>query len=94
MPRDLPFADASNAIDIGQRYDIYATEGAHRVVVYRGAFFRATRELEKTRKYDLGSEYVEIEQSTGDSVFLRKYSILKFCAAGTKMTCELLPPGS
>jgi hypothetical protein len=83
----------SNTIDIGKRYDIYVAETPSRVVVYRNAFFRGLKELEKERsRYFTWSDFVEIEQSDGSSVFVRKYSLVCFCDAGTKLMCEPITP--
>ena len=83
----------SNAVDIGKRYDIYVAETQSRVVVYRNAFFRGLKELEEERtRYFRWSDFVEIEQSDGSSVFIRKYSLICFCDAGTKLTCEPVTP--
>jgi len=80
----------SNAVDIGRRYDIYVAETPNRVVVYRSAFFRGVKYLEKTRTYDYGSEFFEIEQANGDVVMLKKHTVTKFCDPGGKVTPEVV----
>ena len=84
----------SNAIDIGKRYDIYVAQGYARdaVVVYRNAFFRGGKALEKSGRFELWNDYFEIEQSDGSSVFVRKYALVCFCEAGTKLMCEPVTP--
>jgi hypothetical protein len=82
----------SNTIDIGKRYDIYVAETQSRVVVYRNAFFRGLKELEKEGRYYSFHDFVEIEQSDGSSVFVRKHSLICFCDAGTKLTGEPVTP--
>ena len=89
MPGRMETTD-SNAVDIGKRYDIYVAETLTRIVVYRGAFFRGVKELEKTNRLDISAEFMEIEQATGETVFLRRHSIIKFCEAGSKLTGELV----
>jgi len=92
MPGREDFTE-SNTVDIGKRYDIYVAETNSRVVVYRKAFFRGLKELEKERtRYFAWSDFIEIEQSDGSSVFVRKYSVVCFCDAGTKLTCEPVTP--
>ena len=91
MPGRTEFTE-SNTVDIGKRYDIYVAETQSRVVVYRNAFFRGLKELEKEGRYYSFHEFVEIEQSDGSSVFVRRYSLLCFCDAGKKLTCELVTP--
>ena len=79
-----------------QCYDIYVAQGTSLdsgVVVFRNAFFRGMKELEeKKSRYYSFTDYVEIEQSDGSSVFVRKYSLIYFCDAGTKLTCERVTP--
>jgi hypothetical protein len=92
MPDRTEFTE-SNTVDIGKRYDIYVAETQSRVVVYRNAFFRGLKELEEDRtRHFRWSDFVEIEQSDGSSVFIRKYSLICFCEAGKKLTCELVTP--
>ena len=91
MPGRAEITD-SNAVDIARRYDIYVAETQTRVVVYRNAFFRGTKALEKGGRFELWSDYIEIEQSDGSSVFLRKHAVISFCDAGTKLTCEPVAP--
>jgi hypothetical protein len=89
MPGRMEMTE-SNAVDIGKRYDIYVAETPSRIVVYRGAFFRGIKFLEKARTYDFGSEFFEIEQANGDVVFLRRYTVIKFCDAGSKIMPEVV----
>ena len=89
MPGRMEMTD-SNAVDIGKRYDIYVAETPTRVVVYRGAFFRGAKFLEKSRTFDFGSEFFEVEQANGEVVMLKKHSIIKFCDPGSKVTPEVV----
>lgn len=84
---DLP---DSNEVDIGKRYDIYVAETPARIVVYRNAFFRGMKLLGEHGRFDLRAEFVEIEQSNGQTVFVRRYSIVKFCDVGTALVDEKL----
>lgn len=94
MPGRIEVPDA-NVVDIAKRYDVYVTQSYSRdsVVVFRNAFFRGGKALEGSgRRADLWNDFTEIEQSDGSSVFVRKYAIMYFCEAGTKLTCEPLSP--
>jgi len=79
-------------IDLSKRYDIYVTEMGRRIVVYRGARFRGMRGLEPSGRFDMRSEFYEIEQSNGEPLFIRRHSILKFCEPGTRLMEELIDP--
>jgi hypothetical protein len=91
MPGRADLTD-TNAIDVGKRYDIYVAESPTRMVVFRGAFFRGLKALESEGRYDFRSDFIEIEQPTGEPVFLRRFSIVMFCDAGTRLACESLIP--
>jgi Clp amino terminal domain, pathogenicity island component len=71
-----------DSVDIGRRYDVYCTERNQEVVVYRNALFKTKRSLFKTRQFDT-LEFVEIELSDRRTVFVSRFSIIKFCEPGT-----------
>lgn len=79
-------------IDIGKRYDIYCWERSQQVVVYRNALFKGRSRLMSTRQHDFGSEFLELEQSNGQTVYLSLHSVLKFCEHGSELAGEILPP--
>lgn len=88
-PPDPPDPDEIK-IDTSQPYDIYCWERDPRIVVYRNARFKGTRELYRSGQFDSACEFIVIEQSNGETVFLHRHSILKFCRPGTKLTSEQL----
>ncbi len=93
MPGRVEVTDA-NVVDIGRRYDIYVAQGVSRdsgTVVFRNAFFRGEKALEKGG-HGVFNDFVEIEQSDGSAVLVRKYALIWFCEAGTKLTCESFTP--
>jgi ATP-dependent Clp protease ATP-binding subunit ClpA len=69
-------------VDTSQRYDVYCTEQTHEVVVYRNALFKGTKSLLPKHLDDSLSEFVELEQADGQTVFLARYSVIKFCEPG------------
>lgn len=75
----------SDWVDTGKRYDIYCSERNGNVVVYRNARFRGTKRLFPK---DIFSEFLELEQSDGETVFVARSSIIKFCAAGVRPSAE------
>jgi hypothetical protein len=85
---DEPLAE----IDLSKRYDIYVAEMGRRIVVYRGARFRGMRGLERSGRYDISSEFYEIEQANGDPLFIRRHAVLKFCEPGTRLVEEVVDP--
>ena len=89
MPGRMEMPDG-RTVDIGKRFDIYVQESSSRVVVYRRAFFRGIRKLEELGRYDLEAEFIEIEQENGESLFVRKYGIIKFCEVGASVGGEVV----
>jgi hypothetical protein len=77
-------------IDISKRYDVYYCERDLYVVVYRNALFKGVRSLFRSSEYDTWSEYLELEQTNGQTVFLHRPGVVGFCAPGTQLTGELV----
>jgi len=102
MPSRLDPTDTGE-VDPERPYDIYVAETQQKVVVYRRAFFRGVKHREGGQRHgstyteyrSFASEFMEIGQANGDSVFVRRYSIVKFCDPETKLTEEQAnPPAS
>jgi hypothetical protein len=76
-------------IDTSRRYDIYCVEPNQGVVVYRNARFKGAGSLLPSPGTRGGfSQFVELEQANGESVFLSRGSISRFCAAGIQPMLE------
>jgi len=69
-------------VDISKRYDVYCREGDQEVV-YQNALFKGTKTLLPKRDNDFFSEYIEIEQSDGRTIFIARSTVIKFCEHGT-----------
>src|SRR5204863_5602163 len=82
-----------NGIDSTRRYDVYCTEANSKMVVYRNALFKDTKNLFVKNKYDTFSEFVELEQADGQTLFVSRFSIIKFCEHGVTPSAEQIPPG-
>jgi hypothetical protein len=87
-----PDESPAEQIDVDHRYDIYVAETPQRIVVYRNACFRSVKSLVRRGRYDLTSDFVEIELANGDIVYVRRYHVAKFCAPGTKLAEEVITP--
>jgi hypothetical protein len=57
---------------------VYCREG-NEEVVYRNARFRSVRTLLKKEEYDFLADYVELEQESGDTLFVARLVITRFC---------------
>ena len=69
-------------VDTSKRYDVYCTEQTHEVVVYRNALFKGAKSLLPKHQDDSLSEFVELEQADGQTIFIARYSVIKFCEPG------------
>lgn len=74
-------------IDLSKRYDVYCKEGSE-AVVYRNALFKGMKKLFQVERYSIFTEYVEIEQADGKTIFFSRASIIKFCEHGVMPNSE------
>jgi len=81
----------SDVIDTARRYDVYCNEQGKGVVVYRNALFKRKKNLFPTTDYEVFSEFIELEQSDGQTIFIARSSILKFCAHGITPASQATP---
>jgi hypothetical protein len=79
-----------DSVDANKRYDVYCHE-RDGVMVYRNARFKSRKRLLSTREHDFMSEFIELEQSNGQAVYLSLHSVLKFCEHGAEIVGEITP---
>ena len=70
------------AVDLGKRYDVYCTDWSQGVTVYRNARFKGVKHLFPKSQYDALSGFVELEQGDGQTIFVSRSSIIRFCEHG------------
>ena len=70
----------SDEIDTSKRYDVYCSEGG-REAVYRNALFKGTKKLLPKSEEDVFSEFIELEQADGKTIFVARSSLVKFWRA-------------
>jgi len=76
-------------IDISKRYDVYCFEPDRQIVVYRNALFKGTATLLPHPGGRMHfPDYIELEQANGQSMFLPRSSIFRFCLPGTTFVGE------
>lgn len=73
-------------------FDVYCSERNQQVVVYRNALFKGRSRLLSTGQHDFGAEFLELEQSNGQTVYLSLHSLLRFCEHGAEIVREVIPP--
>jgi hypothetical protein len=77
-------------LDLAKRYDVYCAERNQDLVVYRSALFKGVKKLLRGDN-DALAEFIELEQADGQTVFVAKYSVIKFCEPGTTPDAENVP---
>ncbi len=79
-----------DAVNATTRYDVYCQEQKHDVV-YRNARFKGRKTLFRKGEHDVLAEFIELEQEDGQTVFIARSSVVKFCPHGVKPDCERSP---
>ena len=74
-------------IDLTKRYDVYCSERQDVVMVYRNVLFKGMKKLVREDRDELGYFY-ELEQADGSTLFVARYSVVKFCLPGTTLSGE------
>jgi ATP-dependent Clp protease ATP-binding subunit ClpA len=77
----------SDTIDITKRYDVYCSE-RNQEVVYRNTLFKGRKKLFQNSQNDSFSEFVELEQEDGQTIFVAKAAVMKFCEHGVTPASE------
>src|SRR5258705_13141090 len=90
-PESRPPSSEESRVDTSKRYDIYCSERNAQTVVYRNARFKGMKSLFSTGHYDVLSQFVELELAGGQTVFLSRHSVVKFCEHGIEVTGEAVP---
>jgi hypothetical protein len=92
MPQNPDPTDPKpDSIDTSKRFDVYCAERTQEIVIYRNAMFKGIKKLYENRKYDFMSEFIELEQSDGQTIFLARSSVIKFCQHGATPNAETIP---
>jgi hypothetical protein len=78
-------------VDVNRRYDVYCVEHGLRTVVYRNVrFVRARTLLGMGGHLDIVTQVIELEQPNGQSVFIGRHGIVRFCEHGTDLSVEVV----
>jgi hypothetical protein len=90
IPQNMNFKKSQpDPIDVTKRYDVYCAE-INGIVVYRNALFKGRKKLLSMREHDFGAEFIELEQSNGQTVYVSLNAVRKFCEPDVKIVGELL----
>lgn len=78
-------------IDTSLRYDIYSNDAGQRVKIYRNVSIRGLRKFPIDDSDDSGIDFIEMEQSNGQNIYLSARTVFKFCEHGTDIDGEIDP---
>ena len=70
-----------DSVDTGKRYDVYCVEGS-RHVIYFNALFKGRKSIFSKHEFDTASDFLELEQTDGQRLFVACSSVVKFCEHG------------
>jgi len=90
-PKAEPTRPKTNSIDTNSRYDVYCLERNQELVVYRNAVFKGVKTLFQTDQFDRMSQFMELEQANGQTVFISRSAVIKFCEHGVTPGAEIIP---
>lgn len=79
-------------VDTSKRYDVYCAEMGLRIVVYRNVRFKGTQRLLSAQRFDVMADFIELEQASGQAVFISKHSLIKFCEHSVEPILEVVTP--
>lgn len=88
--RSVPASEQK--IDTNKRYDIYCGGPNQPLVVYRDVLIKARRKLLPQRPFDVGSDFLELEQANGQVFFVSRRLVYMLCEHGAQIAMERLPP--
>jgi hypothetical protein len=79
-------------IDSSKRYDVYCHRHGHAsLMVYRNVLFkRATPLFSQKDAYAKLGEFVELQHTSGQKIFILRMSIIAFCEHGETLPVESL----
>jgi hypothetical protein len=90
-PSPPPPPEPQPQVDIRRRYDVYCVDPNRAIVVYRNALFKgASSLLPGGGGRIVHHDFVELEQVNGQSVFISRSCIFRFCEPGTVVVAEVL----
>ncbi len=90
-PNPPPPKPPTEVVDVQKRYDVYCVERDQEVVAYRNARFKGTKSLFRRHQYDSLSDFLELEQADGRTIFIARRSVIKFCEHGATSGPEGVP---
>lgn len=90
-PNPPPQPEPPPQVDTHRRYDVYCVDPNRAIVVYRNALFKGASCLfPGAGGRIVHHDFVELEQANGESVFISRTCIFRFCEPGTTVIAEVV----
>jgi hypothetical protein len=83
-----PLNSHRQLLDTTARYDVYCAERNLKTVVYRNVLIKAVKTLFPRNDFDQFSDFVELERADGQTVFVAKSTVFRFCHHGINPNAE------
>jgi ATP-dependent Clp protease ATP-binding subunit ClpA len=92
MQRGNETPQDSTPVSTSKRYDVYCVERGTDMVVYRNAVFKGIKRLLNSSQHDSMGQFIELEQADGHTIFVSRFTVIKFCEPGVTPGGEKFPP--
>jgi len=91
MPEGSESPESGTPLDTTKRYDVFCSRhNQEKTLVYRNVLFRGMVNLFGKGKFDVLSQFIELEHKNGDRVYVSRAGIIGFCEHGKSLGAELL----
>ncbi len=88
MPQDPEQPESK--VDIAKRYDVYCARHNQETVVFRNVLFKGAKTLFGGGRFDMLSQFLELEHANGDRVFISRHGVTGFCEHGKNLGAEVV----
>ncbi len=84
----MPMEPQPEPIDTTKRYDVYCSQGTGEACVYRNVLFKGLKHLFAIAPLHIMDHFLELEDPTGQTVYVAPFSIQKFHEHGVDLEAE------
>lgn len=91
-PNEKAHPAQSDTIDTSRRYDIYCGGPNQPSVVYRNVLIKGRSKLLPQQPFDVGADFLELEQTDGRTFFASRRLVFMLCEPGNDIAIERVTP--
>jgi hypothetical protein len=86
-----PSKQPRDPVDTTKRYDVYCVaRNEQAAVVYRNVLIKSVKTLFQRHDHDALSDFIELEHTDGQTVFVAKSTVFRLCSPGANPNFETL----